>query len=60
MTRSPLDEIPGIGPRRKRALLNQFGSARAISAAAASDLETVPGVSATVAQRIYDFFHPDN
>ena len=60
MARSALDEIPGIGPRRKRALLNHFGSARAVAAAALPDLETVPGVSATVAQRIYDFFHPDS
>ena len=60
MARSALDEIAGIGPRRKRALLNHFGSARAVASAALSDLETVPGVSATVARRIYDFFHPDS
>ena len=59
MVRSALDEIAGVGPRRKRALLNHFGSSRAAAAAALSDLETVAGVSGTVARRIYDFFHPD-
>jgi len=57
---SALDQIPGIGPRRKRALLNHFGSVRAIEQAALTDLETVDGVSRTVAQKIYDYFHPDD
>ncbi len=56
---NPLDEIPGIGPRRKRALLNHFGSARDIASAALKDLETVDGISATLAKTIYDFFHGD-
>ncbi|BBK35531.1 UvrABC system protein C [Allostella sp. ATCC 35155] len=54
---SPLDEVPGIGPRRKRALLHHFGSARAVARAGLADLETVPGISKTVANLVYDFFH---
>jgi excinuclease ABC subunit C len=59
MTRNPLDEIPGIGARRKRALLNHFGSARAVAQAGLGDLEKVDGISATVASRVYEFFHND-
>ena len=58
--RSALDEITGVGPRRKRALLNHFGSTRGIEAAALADLEGIEGVSKTVARRIYDYFHPDS
>ncbi len=54
---SPLDEMPGIGPRRKRALLNHFGSAKAVSQAGLSDLETVPGISTAMAKQIYAHFH---
>ena len=54
---NPLDEIPGIGPTRKRALLQHFGSAKAVSRAGVADLKEVPGVSAQMAQTIYDFFH---
>jgi excinuclease ABC subunit C len=54
---NPLDEIPGIGPTRKRALLQHFGSAKAVSRAGVEDLKAVPGVSAAMAQTIYDFFH---
>jgi excinuclease ABC subunit C len=54
---NPLDEIPGIGPGRKRALLKHFGSAKAISRAGKEDLEAVQGISASMAQTIYDFFH---
>ncbi len=54
---SPLDEIPGIGPARKRALLLHFGTAGKVRAAALDDLRRVPGVSAAVAQQIYDFYH---
>ena len=57
ITKNPLDEIPGIGARRKRALLNHFGSARAVSEAGLQDLEKVDGINNTVARRIYDFFH---
>jgi excinuclease ABC subunit C len=56
-TKSPLDEIPGIGPARKRALLHAFGTAKAISRAALSDFEKVPGINATTARLVYDFFH---
>jgi excinuclease ABC subunit C len=56
MTKSPLDEIEGVGPGRKRALLHAFGSARGVSRASVSDLEKVDGVSEALAQRIFDFF----
>jgi len=55
---SPLDEIPGIGPARKRALLLHFGTAGTVRAASLEDLQRAPGVSAAVAQAIYDFYHP--
>ncbi|MXO68472.1 excinuclease ABC subunit UvrC [Altererythrobacter marinus] len=55
---SPLDEIPGIGPSRKRALLLRFGTAGKVRAAALEDLKRTPGISAAVAQKIYDFYHP--
>jgi len=55
---SPLDEIPGIGPARKRALLLHFGTASRVRAASLEDLQRAPGVSATVARTIYDFYHP--
>ncbi len=58
ITASPLDEIPGIGPARKRALLLHFGTASRVRAAALEDLQCAPGVSAAVAQTIYDFYHP--
>ncbi len=54
---NPLDEIPGIGPTRKRALLNHFGSAKSVSRANVADLKAVPGISADMAQKVYDFFH---
>ena len=54
---SPLDEIPGVGAARKRALLSHFGSAKAVSRAALADLKATPGVSATLAQKVYDHFH---
>ncbi|MGB7370882.1 excinuclease ABC subunit UvrC [Erythrobacter sp.] len=54
---SPLDEIPGIGPARKRALLLHFGTASKVRAAALEDLQRAPGVSDAVARRIYDFYH---
>ncbi len=58
MAASPLDEVPGIGPGRKRALLMHFGTARAVKGAALEDLEKVPGISKTIARGIYDYFHP--
>lgn len=57
ITKNPLDEIPGIGPTRKRAILHHFGTAKAASKAGLTDLEKVPGVSAQMAQIIFDFFH---
>jgi excinuclease ABC subunit C len=58
ITASPLDEVPGIGPARKRALLLHFGTAGGVRAAALEDLQRAPGVSAAVAQAVYDFYHP--
>jgi excinuclease ABC subunit C len=55
---SPLDEIAGIGASRKRALLQHFGSAKAVAGAGVSDIAAVEGISAAMAKKIYDFFHP--
>ena len=57
ITASPLDEIAGIGPARKRALLLHFGTASKVRAASLEDLQRAPGVSATVARKVYDFYH---
>jgi excinuclease ABC subunit C len=57
ITVSPLDEVPGIGPSRKKALLMHFGTARAVRNASLEDLQKAPGVSAAVAQTVYDFYH---
>ena len=54
---NPLDEIAGIGPTRRRALLKHFGSAKAVSLSGIEDLKAVGGISAEMAERIYDFFH---
>ena len=54
---SPLDEVPGIGPSRKKALLMHFGTARAVRGASLEDLQKAPGVSAAVAQAVHDFYH---
>jgi excinuclease ABC subunit C len=54
---NPLDEITGVGQRRKKALLHRFGSAKGVSRATVADLQTVEGVNAALAQRIYDHFH---
>jgi len=56
MRRNPLDEIDGVGPSRKRALLHAFGSARGVSRASVEDLAKVEGVSEALAQRIHDYF----
>ena len=55
---SPLDEVPGVGPARKRALLLHFGTAGGVRAASLEDLQRAPGISAAVAQIVYDFYHP--
>jgi len=52
-----LQEIAGIGPTRKRALLHHFGTLKAIERASLADLAEVPGINAETARRIYDFFH---
>ena len=57
---SPLDEIGGIGARRKRALLNHFGSARAVARAGLGELERVAGISKTVAKKVYGHFHAND
>ena len=54
---NPLDEIPGIGPSRKKALLQAFGSAKSVSRASVGDLSGVSGVNKALAQAIYDHFH---
>ncbi|MGV6872898.1 excinuclease ABC subunit UvrC [Pseudochelatococcus sp. B33] len=56
-TKSPLDEIPGIGPARKRALLLHFGTAKAVSQASLEDLRSAPGINAATAGMVYRFFH---
>ena len=58
LTTSSLDEVPGIGPSRKRALLMHFGTARAVKGAALEDLEKAPGISKAMARQLYDYFHP--
>jgi len=57
VTATPLDEVPGVGAARKRALLAHFGSAKAVSRANLADLKAVEGVSDRLAQKLYDFFH---
>ncbi len=59
MVKNPLDEIGGIGPSRKRALLQHFGTAKAVSRAALSDLMAVEGISEAVARQVYNHFHDD-
>ncbi len=58
-TKSPLDDIPGIGGKRKKALLLHFGSAQAVANAGLTDLETVDGISTAVAKNIYGYFNED-
>jgi len=55
--KSGLQEIPGVGPSRKRALLHHFGTLQAIEQASLSDLENVPGIDALLAKAVYDYFH---
>jgi len=55
--KSGLQEIPGVGPSRKRALLHHFGTLQAIEQASLADLENVPGIDARLAKAVYDFFH---
>ncbi len=55
---SELDEVPGVGAARKRALLNHFGSARGVKQAGLTDLEAAPGINRETARRVYQWFHP--
>lgn len=55
--KSPLDSVPGVGPKRKKALLHHFGSAKAVVGADVRDIESVDGISRATAQQIYDHFH---
>ena len=57
MSETSLDDIAGIGPARKRALLRHFGSAKSVSRAGLPDLQAVAGISEAMAQQIYDYFH---
>jgi excinuclease ABC subunit C len=57
--KNPLDEIEGVGPGRKRALLHAFGSAKGVGRASVADLIKVEGVSQALAERIHGFFHPE-
>ncbi|MEI8295076.1 MAG: excinuclease ABC subunit UvrC [Alphaproteobacteria bacterium] len=57
LVKSLLDDIPGVGPQRKKALLLHFGSAKAASSAATADLEKVPGINKSIAKKIYAYFH---
>jgi excinuclease ABC subunit C len=54
---TPLDDVPGVGASRKRALLAHFGSAKAVSRANLTDLKAVDGISGSMAETIYAFFH---
>ncbi len=56
---TPLDDIPGVGAARKRALLSHFGSAKAVARAALPDLMDAPGISQGVAETVWNFFHPE-
>ena len=60
IVRNPLDEIEGIGPARKRALLQHFGSAKAVGRASFADLAAIPGISTAMAQLVYDHFNRSN
>ena len=60
MVTNPLDEIAGIGPTRKRALLHHFGTAKAVSRAGIDDLVAVEGISRAVAELVYNHFHEEN
>jgi excinuclease ABC subunit C len=58
LTASPLDDVPGIGPARKKALLLHFGTARAVKGASLQDLERTPGINKAMATAIHEHFHP--
>jgi len=57
ISENPLDDVPNVGAKRKKALLLHFGSAKAVADAGVADLQKVEGISKAVAERIYNFFH---
>jgi excinuclease ABC subunit C len=57
---SILEEIPGLGPKRRQLILKQFGGLQQVSRAGVEDLAKLPGISAQLAQRIYDTLHPED
>ena len=57
LSKSLLDQIQGIGKQRKRALLNYFGSARAVESASLEDLKAIEGIEDSIAKKIYNYFH---
>jgi excinuclease ABC subunit C len=57
--KSSLDDIPGVGPRRQRALLKHFGSLKKIKAASLAELQTMPGLPRSIAEQVYRYFHPE-
>jgi len=59
-SRSTMEEIPGLGPKRRQKLLKHFGGMQEVSRAAAEDLSKIQGISSELAQRIYDYFHQDD
>jgi excinuclease ABC subunit C len=56
---SPLEQIPGIGPRRRQQLLQQLGGIKEVSRAGVEDLSRIKGINRALAQQIYDAFHGD-
>jgi excinuclease ABC subunit C len=59
VTQSPLEDLPGLGPKRRRDLLRQFGGLQGIARAGIDDLERVKGISRQLAEAIYERFHAD-
>ncbi|MEJ2197415.1 MAG: helix-hairpin-helix domain-containing protein [Desulfuromonadales bacterium] len=57
--KSSLDDIPGVGPRRQRALLKHFGSLKKIKAASLAELQAMPGLPRSIAEQVYRYFHPE-
>jgi excinuclease ABC subunit C len=56
-TKSVLEEIPGVGPKRRQRLLRQFGGMQGLARAGVEDITRIDGISRTLAQQIYDAFH---
>ena len=57
--KSSLDDIPGVGPRRQRALLKHFGSLKKIKAASLAELQVMPGLPRSIAEQVYRYYHPE-